>query len=114
MSKISQRVGARIRVLRQQRGISQEQLAFKAGITPSYLGQCERGEKSPTIDSIDKVAKALNVTLEELFSFDHDKSDIVDQQIMENIAFQLRGRTRMEQEMVSNFIKQLLLFRDKE
>lgn len=113
VSKISQRVGARIRVLRQQRGISQEQLAFKAGITPSYLGQIERGEKSPTIDSIDKVATALHVTLEELFSFEYAQPDFVDQQIMENIAFQLRGRTKTEQEMVCNFIKQLLLFRDK-
>jgi transcriptional regulator with XRE-family HTH domain len=112
VSKIAKKVGERIRLLRQQRGISQEQLAFKAGITPSYLGQIERGEKSPTIDSLDKVATALNVTLEELFSFEYAHPDNVDQQIMKKIAFQLHGRTKMEQEAVYNFIKQLLWFRD--
>jgi transcriptional regulator with XRE-family HTH domain len=113
VSKIAQQVGERIRKLRHERGVSQEQLALKAGITPSYLGQVERGEKSPTIDSVDKVARALQVSLEELFSFEHAQLAHVDRQVIDKIAFELSGRTKIEQQMVYQFIKQILLFRDQ-
>jgi transcriptional regulator with XRE-family HTH domain len=111
--KIARQVGERIRKLRQERGVSQEQLALKAGITPSYLGQVERGQKSPTIDSIDKVARALQVSLEELFTFEYAELVHVDPQIIDKVAFQLNGRTKIEQQMVHQIIKQILLFRDQ-
>ncbi|MED0705272.1 helix-turn-helix domain-containing protein [Aneurinibacillus aneurinilyticus] len=113
MSKIALSVGEKIRTLRKKSGLSQERLAFKAGIAPSYMGQVERGTKSPTIDILEKIAVALDVTLEELFSFDQNVSEQVDKTIIEKIAFQLYGRSKMEQEAIYNFVKQLLLFRDK-
>ncbi|MGO0062361.1 helix-turn-helix domain-containing protein [Brevibacillus fluminis] len=114
MSKIAQLVGNRIRFFRKGSGLSQEQLAFKAGLNPSYLGQVERGEKSPTIDSLEKIATALDVTLEDLFSFEYERSlKSSDSTFIDKIAIQLHGRSQMEQEAVYNFIKQLLLFRDK-
>lgn len=70
MDNISQQLGNRIRTIRTTLGISQEELAFKSGISAAHLGQIERGLKAPTIVTIDKIAKALNVTLPILFSFD--------------------------------------------
>lgn len=61
MSKIADAVGSQIRNLRQERGISQEKLALIAGINTSYVGQIERGIRSPTIDMLDKIAQALEV-----------------------------------------------------
>lgn len=114
VSKIAQLVGERIRFFRKGYGLSQEQLAFKAGLNPSYMGQVERGEKSPTIDSLEKIATALDVTLEDLCSFEYERSlKSSDSTFIDKIAIQLHGRTQMEQEAVYNFIKQLLLFRDK-
>ncbi|NTZ20973.1 XRE family transcriptional regulator [Paenibacillus sp. JMULE4] len=113
MSKVAQKVGERIRIIRQQRDISQEQLAFRAGLTPSYVGQLERGQKSPTVDTLDKISSALNVTLEDLFSFDYPNLVNINQKVIEKIAFQLSGRTESEQEAVYNLIKQILIFRDK-
>jgi len=110
LSKIAREVGERLRLFRQQLGISQEQLAFKAGITPSYLGQVERGEKSPTIDSLEKVAKALNISLEQVFS--KRSEDITELGIMDRIAFELRGRTLAEQEAIYSLMKQVLKFKD--
>ncbi|UHA72800.1 helix-turn-helix domain-containing protein [Paenibacillus sp. 481] len=113
MSEIARAVGENLRALRQQRGLSQESLALKAGINTSYMGQLERGEKSPTVDTLDKLSTALDVPLAQLFQFDTPRSDIIDTTFTDKIMFQLQDRTVNEQEMIFQFIKQLLLFRDK-
>ncbi|MEK4508239.1 helix-turn-helix domain-containing protein [Paenibacillus sp. FSL K6-2524] len=112
MSNISITVGEKIRELRQQRGFSQEKLAFKAGITPSYMGQIERGEKSPTIDTLDKVTRALNIELSDLFVFTSNETSDLETTHIDKITYQLLGRTPYEQEEIFNFIKRLLKFRD--
>ena len=50
-----------LRILRKQKGLSQEELAFQAGINRNYVGQIEREEKSPTIDIIEKLSAKLNI-----------------------------------------------------
>lgn len=59
--KLRQAVARNLRILRKQRGLSQEALAHQAGIDRNYVGQIEREEKSPTIDMIEKLATALAV-----------------------------------------------------
>jgi transcriptional regulator with XRE-family HTH domain len=59
-----------IRHFRQSKGMSQEALALKAELNPAYLGQLERGLKCPTIDTLYRIAQALDLSLSELFSFD--------------------------------------------
>ncbi len=64
----SQHIGERIRLLRIQKGMSQEQLALHSSVNISYLGQIERGEKSNcTINTLEKIAPGLGCTLEYLF-----------------------------------------------
>ena len=58
---VRKRFGKRIRKFRKERGMSQEQLALVATIERSYLGAIERGERSPTLDKIASIAKALRV-----------------------------------------------------
>ena len=67
MSNISKIVGQRIRNYRTQNHLSQEKLAELSGCHTSYIGQLERGEKNATIESIEKIAIALNVSLSTLF-----------------------------------------------
>ncbi len=67
MSNIAKIVGERLRNYRMQLGYSQETLAEKAGLHPTYIGQLERGEKNATLETIEKVAFALEVPLEKLF-----------------------------------------------
>ncbi len=59
--------GKRLRELRKKEGLSQEELGFKAGIHRTYVGAVERGEQNVSIDNIHKLAKALKISLEELF-----------------------------------------------
>ncbi len=67
MSDLAKIVGQRIRNYRTQLGLSQEKLAELAGCHPTYIGQLERGEKNATLESIDKVACSLKISLSKLF-----------------------------------------------
>jgi len=60
-------VARNLRRIRVERGISQEKLAADASIDRSYLGGLERQVENPTVDLLDRVAKALSVTITELF-----------------------------------------------
>ena len=67
MSDLAKIVGQRIRNYRTKLGLSQEKLAEHAGCHPTYIGQLERGEKNATIESIEKIASSLNISLSKLF-----------------------------------------------
>ena len=67
MSNIAKVIGQRIRNYRTAAGLSQEKLAELSGCHPTYIGQLERGEKNATIESIEKIASALNISLSKLF-----------------------------------------------
>ena len=67
MSDIAKILGQRIRSYRTAKGFSQEKLAELAGCHPTYVGQVERGEKNATIESIEKIAAPLGVSLSTLF-----------------------------------------------
>jgi transcriptional regulator with XRE-family HTH domain len=65
--KLRQVVARNLRVMRKQKGLSQDELAFQAGINRNYVGQIEREEKSPTVDMIEKLAIALETDAEAFF-----------------------------------------------
>ncbi len=63
---LSSKIGIKIRLLRTKNKISQESLAFMSGLNKNSIGAIERGESSPTVDTLDKIAKALGMSLVEL------------------------------------------------
>ena len=65
-SDINEEVGFNIRTIREQRGLSKEQLGELAGLHRAYIGQIERGEKNVGLKNLEKIAKALNVGIEVL------------------------------------------------
>ena len=69
-SKVDIIFGARIAELRKRLNISQEELADRCGFLRTYIGSIERGEKSPTLNTIEKLAKGLGVELIDLFKHD--------------------------------------------
>jgi transcriptional regulator with XRE-family HTH domain len=54
--------GQVLRELRHGRGLSQEELAFRSGYHPTYIGQLERGKKSPSLRAILSIATALSTS----------------------------------------------------
>lgn len=62
MGDINEEVGFNIRRIREQRGLSQEELATLAGLHRAYIGQIERGQKNIGLKNLEKIAKALGVS----------------------------------------------------
>ena len=67
-SKILIKFGQKVRAERQKQGLSQEELAEKAGVHRTYIGMIERAEKNITLLNIEKIAKALSLEIRDLFS----------------------------------------------
>jgi ribosome-binding protein aMBF1 (putative translation factor) len=65
-AEISIKFGKKVREIRTQKGLSQEQLAHDANVHRTYIGMIERAEKNITLVNIEKIAKALNIEIAEL------------------------------------------------
>jgi len=61
-------IGTNIRKLRNSRKLSQEELAFNAGIDRSYLSEIENGHKNLSVVVLDQIASALGVKIMQLFT----------------------------------------------
>jgi transcriptional regulator with XRE-family HTH domain len=64
--KILVSFGDKVRELRKEKNLSQEELSFKADLHRTYIGMIERAEKNITLINIEKIAKALGVDIKEL------------------------------------------------
>ena len=65
--------GELIRLYRKQRKLTQEELAKKCGTSAAMIRQYELGKRNPKIDTIDKIAQALNVHIADIYSFTIDE-----------------------------------------
>jgi len=61
MVDVLKKFGNRLRELRKQKGLSQEDLAFKSGLHRTYISDIERGSRNLSLQNIVKIAKALGV-----------------------------------------------------
>ena len=66
---IRERLAFNMKRLRKERGLSQEQFAFEAGIHRTYISDLERGSRNPTITVIQKIAESLGVIEGELLKY---------------------------------------------
>lgn len=62
----SSRFGAEVRRLRIERGLSQEALSAMAGLDRTFISMVERGVRKPTLDSAQRIAEALEISLSEI------------------------------------------------
>jgi len=69
---VSSVIGERIREFRTKQNLSQEELAFAAGIHSAYIGKVERGEKCPTIETLYKISIGLKLPLNRLVDIDSE------------------------------------------
>ena len=66
---VKTKVGKRIKELRNKLGISQEELAFRSEIHRTYIASLEVGKRNVSIETLEKVVNALEVSLSEFFNF---------------------------------------------
>jgi transcriptional regulator with XRE-family HTH domain len=69
-----QRVGKKIKELRKQAGMTQEQLANQAHIDPQHMSRLERGMYFPSLETLELIAQNLGVLLKDLFVFPEDET----------------------------------------
>ncbi len=60
--------GERLRQLRRERGLTQEEVALRADITTSYYGQLERNIANPTISMLDRICEVMGVSITDIFT----------------------------------------------
>jgi transcriptional regulator with XRE-family HTH domain len=84
-------LGARIRSLRLARRATLRQLAAQAAVTESFLSQVERGVASPSIASVQRIARALDTSIAELFAADESAGTVVRVHDRRRIVYQGLG-----------------------
>ncbi|WP_063565986.1 helix-turn-helix transcriptional regulator [Paenibacillus sp. O199] len=107
--KILKLVGARIKVLRKDKGLSQEALGEKGGFHFTYIGQVERGEKNVSLINLGKIAEALDVNVSQLFAYVNDEIELTDTDIMiQEIVDMLRDASLDNIQLSRNILKEIL------
>ena len=64
-------LGARIREVRKSRQLSQEKLAEKVGVEPKQISRIEGGKSSPSMDTLEAIARELQVEMKDLLDYQH-------------------------------------------
>lgn len=110
METISAVIGSRIKGFRKRKKLSQEQLAERCNLHPTYIGQLERGEKNATLESIQKVATGLDIPLEQLFININGISptEEIDPYIPDRILFLMAELSTKEQKIIYDIIVEML------
>jgi transcriptional regulator with XRE-family HTH domain len=79
-------LGQRLHQLRTERKLSQEQLALRSNITPTYLGLIERNIKNPTVKVVEQLCFAMNISLADFFSNAQLNNENIDEYSLQLIA----------------------------
>ncbi|MFF2528826.1 helix-turn-helix domain-containing protein [Brevibacillus sp. NPDC058079] len=105
MAGLINQIGKQIRILRKNRGLTQEQLGEKVKLPQSYIGGVERGEKNISIETLERFILALKVNPSELFGTElpSDKEKILDL-----LKVLLQNRSLKEIEIIYNLSKDVL------
>lgn len=101
MTKLSKKLGQRIKEIRERQNIKQIELAEIIEMEPSNLSKLENGNQLPKEENLEKIAKALNVDIKELFDFGHIKTS---EELLEVIISALKTYTKSELEFVYKFL----------
>jgi transcriptional regulator with XRE-family HTH domain len=109
VSNITKTIGDRLRTYRTRAGLNQEELAEKAGVHPTYIGQLERGEKNATLETVEKIARALDLPFEVLFEaiIDGDLGNSVARECYELVT----ALPEREQRAILDLIKKTIDFK---
>lgn len=106
----SGRINERVRLYRTSSGLSQAALAEKADLHTTYIGQIERGEKNPTIETLLKITDALAISPDEFFA--HLSGFSPTASIAEECYQLLLGLSAKDQEYIRDIIQTIIKIKE--
>ena len=114
MSDVLKNLGERIRTFRKAANLTRARLAEKAAISVYYVGEIERGEASPSLSTIQDIAKALGVKIRELFYFPSEQE--TPKEIVEEIVMRLQAEGFSDVEglmLIREMVKRIAVERER-
>lgn len=103
---IKRAVGKRIKIVRQQSGLTQDQLAEQVRLSPKYISGIERGVENPTMDILIRVAKMLGVELYDLFLFGESEEN--EKALRKGVEKMVREADREKLQLYFNVMRNIL------
>lgn len=101
-------LGQRIRAFRKQADCTIEQLAERAELDTQYVGFIERGQGKPSLDALQRIAKALGVEIGELFQFQKAGQQEDKDYLTKQLTRLLRAHRPEEIKTIRNIVKQIV------
>ena len=105
MGDINRLIGNRIRKLRKDKGLSQEDLGAKADLHYTYIGAVERGEKNSSIKTLEKIADGLGTNLTDLVNVSRKPKE--NQKIKEALITDLNSAPPEVLKLIHELIREL-------
>jgi transcriptional regulator with XRE-family HTH domain len=99
-------LGKRIKELRKDKGLSQDQLSEKIGIDPKHLSRVELGKSFPYMETLEAIAESLEVDVKDLFEFHHLKAEKITPRSIENL---LKGASEEKLRLAYKIIKAVVV-----
>ncbi|MDE7440047.1 MAG: helix-turn-helix domain-containing protein [Clostridia bacterium] len=95
-------VGKRVKQYRENAGLTQNALATRAGVAPSYIPDIEKGKKCPTVQTLGYICFGLGITLAEFFRDSDEQKEL--NSTIQNLTARLSPK---QQTMLLDFLKTL-------
>ena len=108
MTTLKYRFGRRVKELRKAKGMTQEQIAALINIEPPNVSKMESGLHFPQADKIEKIAKALDVNISELFNFGHIQKK---EELIDCLNHEIKNLDNKTLELVYKFVNELKLYK---
>lgn len=112
MLNITKLVGERVRFLRKNRGLTQEQLGEIVQLPQSYIGGIERGEKNISLETLERIIEALDVHPKEMFEdfeIQGTKDQLDKEKTIDSLKLLLKSRSLDEINVIHRLTKDVLL-----
>ncbi len=107
-TNIQATLGHRIRSLRKSCSLTQEELGELSKLHNTYVGAIERGERNPSLKTLEKIAYALNVKIGDLFSFIDYKEDSVREELKHEFFSLLEAQDKRTIKFMLSNLKNML------
>lgn len=109
MSSIFEHIGARVRMLRKNRGFTQAVLAEKIDVPQSYIANIERGTKNISLEMIEKISNALNLPPDQLFkNIERSSASFEKDRKIDAVVASLESRSIDEIQVIARLINDVI------